>query len=305
MTLLTPIFMQAAVGDAAISYSALAVRALVDAFVPDEGVLSGLRVSQRSAGPNMSVDVAVGTCVVLGDDVAGQGKYLCPSNAVNNVTVPAAPGSGSRVHRVVARVRDKLHNGTWTTYEWVQEVLADTGSGTPALPASAITLATVTVSAGQVSVLNTHISNLAVPARVAGVPRAQATKMVSTPSFSVAGAWTDFTSGQMPPITLTTPASGTILVQCGGGDMHNNNSSTATLRLGFRVSGTDTVAADTATDHQASVTGADNYSLSRRVPVTGLTPGGTITVTPQWRISSGTAGNIGLNACEMIVEPVA
>ena len=70
------------------------------------------------------------------------------------------PVSGSRTHRVVAQVRDKLHNSTsWSTYEWTIDVLEDTGSGTPALPNSAISLALVTVAAGQTSVTDSNIQD--------------------------------------------------------------------------------------------------------------------------------------------------
>jgi hypothetical protein len=161
MTLQRPLEMQAAGGDTPFSYAAIATRQRADNLWASEGVVRlGLQVTQRGAGANMSVDVAAGSCVITGDDVTGQGKYLCVNDAgAYNVTVPAAPASGTRIHRVVARIKDKLHNGAWTTYEWTIELLADTGSGTPALPASAISLARVTVAAGQVSVLNANITD--------------------------------------------------------------------------------------------------------------------------------------------------
>lgn len=153
--------MQAAGGDSAISYSALDVRALVDALVPGEGVIGAgsLKLSQRAAGANFSVDVAVGYAVIVGDDVSNQGRYLVQSTAVENLSIPTPPVSGTRVHRVVARVKDKLHNGTWSTYEWTLEVLQDSGSGTPATPATAISLGRVSVAAGQASVLNANITH--------------------------------------------------------------------------------------------------------------------------------------------------
>ncbi|MGI5169881.1 hypothetical protein ACQEU3_36565, partial [Spirillospora sp. CA-253888] len=95
----------------------------------------------------------------LGDDVADQGMYLCENTSTVNLAIPSPPGTGSRTHRVIARVKDKLHNGTWSTYEWTLEVLADGGGGLPALPASAISLARVAVAAGQASVTNAHITD--------------------------------------------------------------------------------------------------------------------------------------------------
>lgn len=153
--------MQAGGGDSAIPYSALDVRALFDALVPTEGVIgaTSLKVSQRAAGADFSVDVAAGFAMILGDDVALQGKYLCLNTAVVNLAIPTPPVSGSRIHRVIARVKDKLHNGSWSTYEWTLEVLPDVGSGTPALPDSAITLALVTVAVAQANVSDANINH--------------------------------------------------------------------------------------------------------------------------------------------------
>lgn len=159
MTLKRPWIMQASGGDAALEYSGLDIRSVVDAIYAVEGVVGtgALLVAQRAAGANFSVDVAAGFAVVTGDDTSTQGKYLCQSTAVENVVIPSPPVSGSRIHRVIARVKDKTHNGTWSTYEWTLECLEDTGSGTPALPASAISLALVTVASTDTSVLDAKI----------------------------------------------------------------------------------------------------------------------------------------------------
>lgn len=165
MALETPLYMQPASGDSAIQYSARQDRAgLLSSVFSREGVLDKdaghLLVSQRSAGANMSVDVAAGRCAIFGDDISDQGTYLCTNTTPVNVTVPTRPASGSRTHRVIARVRDKLSNGVWSGYDWTIELLADTGSGTPAQPNTAITLATVTVSSSATSVTNSMISDL-------------------------------------------------------------------------------------------------------------------------------------------------
>jgi hypothetical protein len=166
VTLKTPLAMQAAGGDSTISYSALDLRVLASALYRDEGlVLSGstgvdsLKVTQRAAGANFTVDIAAGFAVIAGDDVSEQGSYVVRSTATENRTIPAPPGSGTRTHRVVAQIKDKLHNGVYTTYEWTLDVLEDTGSGTPAVPASAIGLARVAVASGQSSVTNANITD--------------------------------------------------------------------------------------------------------------------------------------------------
>jgi hypothetical protein len=161
--------MQPGGGDPDIEYAAIDDRALIKNLFHDEGVFDtvfgSLKVTQRSAGANFSVDVAAGAAWIFGDDVSGQGMYLVQSDAVENLTIPSPPGAGTRTHRVVAQVRDKLHNSTdWSSYEFTLDVLEDTGSGTPALPDSAISLATVAVDAGQVSVTDSDITDARVQA---------------------------------------------------------------------------------------------------------------------------------------------
>lgn len=168
MTLHTPFAMQETVGDAAdILYTAQELRMYHTAIgtLNGQGVYKGndLNVTQRAAGANFSVDVASGIAGVIGDDVTSQGIYYAWNDATFNLVTPSAPGSGTRVHRVVAQIRDKLHNGTWTTYDWTPVLLQDTGSGTPAEPASAVTLALVSIASGQLSVQNANITDKRIP----------------------------------------------------------------------------------------------------------------------------------------------
>lgn len=167
MAMLKPAWMQANLGDSAIEYSAQDDRRVLRALFSREGVnnyLGGhLKVSQRGAGANFSVDIASGECAIFGDDVSDQGAYQCTSTAVENRNTFStggsitAPGSGSRTHRVIARIKDKKHAGSWTVYDWAIEILQDTGSGTPAVPNSAIPLGRFTIAAGQSSITNANI----------------------------------------------------------------------------------------------------------------------------------------------------
>lgn len=166
MTLLRPLVMQAAEGDTELEYSALEWRTFFSVLWRNEGVLqalspgiSALKVTQRSAGANFSVDINAGAALITGDDAPNQGAYIVRSTAVENKTIPSPPVSGSRTHRVIAKVRDKLHNGTLSDYDLVLEVLEDEGSGVPDTPDTALSLATVTVAAAQSSVLDTHITD--------------------------------------------------------------------------------------------------------------------------------------------------
>jgi hypothetical protein len=164
MAIQTPLWLQKTGADADVTYSATQYRQLIKALVSTTGVVDpigsgGLAVSQRAAGANFTVDVASGYAIIPGGDVSNQGSYVAFNDATVNVATPTAPGSGTRVHRVILQIRDKLNNGAYSTYDGVVQVLTDTGSGTPAVPASAIGLARVSISAGQANVSNAHITD--------------------------------------------------------------------------------------------------------------------------------------------------
>lgn len=166
MALLKPAFMQAVSGDTDVSYSAQDFRASVlGAMFSREGVydLRGghLKVSQRLAGANMTVEVASGRAAIQGDDASDQGMYAVTNTTAYSLAVPAPPASGSRTHRIVAQLRDRSANASYApnTYDWRPELLADTGTGLKVEPPSAITLATVTVPSGAGSITTTMISD--------------------------------------------------------------------------------------------------------------------------------------------------
>ena len=98
---------------------------------------------EASLQANFSVDVQPFYGIIQGEDSTDQGSYLVVNTAVVNVTAPTAPASGTRTHRLVAQVRDYRNNATWGagTYDWQPLLLQDTGSGEPARPNSAMTLA--------------------------------------------------------------------------------------------------------------------------------------------------------------------
>jgi hypothetical protein len=155
-----PLWLQKTGADADIPFAARFWRTELDTLWSAEGVVGAgsFIVTQRGAGANWSVDVSAGKAVIQGDDISNQGKYLVRSVGVVNVITPVAPGSVNRIHRIIIRIRDKDAVGSGT-YDWTLELLEDTGSGTPAQPNSAITIALVAIAVGQASVLNANITN--------------------------------------------------------------------------------------------------------------------------------------------------
>lgn len=157
MTIEYPIWMQAGT-----SYSARLDRQIIRNIF-SEGVLgaTSLAVTQRGAGANMSVDVAAGVAIVVGDDETNQGSYLIHSTGVENAVVTAAPGSNSRYDIVVLQVNDVTAGGS-AGNNAVVSVIAGTAAASPVVPTvpdSALHLATILVSAGMVSIVDANITD--------------------------------------------------------------------------------------------------------------------------------------------------
>jgi hypothetical protein len=151
MTLAPPLWAGAA------TYVADTDRELINSVFRSTGVVDlpggHLKVSQRAAGANMSVDVAAGTGIIEGTDAAGQGRFLCASDAVVNKVVNAAPGAGtSRIDRIYARVFDADVLGG--TSSWEIGYIAGTAAASPTAPA----LPTSSIPLAQFTVLNTTTS---------------------------------------------------------------------------------------------------------------------------------------------------
>lgn len=160
MALETPLLLEAVTGDTPITFSARQIRTLIDTFAYYEGVVGDgdLKVVQRAAGANMSVDVAVGTVAIRGDAIAYQGKYLMRSTSVVNVPVATSPSSGTRTDLIAAQLYDKQADGQ-SQYGWNIVPIAGPAGGTAALPGSAVPLAYVQLSAGQASVQTVNITD--------------------------------------------------------------------------------------------------------------------------------------------------
>ncbi len=164
MALLSPLYLQAATGDTAIAYSGQQFRALVGAMATYPGVMlaGDLRVAQRAAGANLSVDVAAGTVFIQGGSIAYQGSYFCQSTSSINMALSAADPTNPRVDLIVAQLYDKQSDGG-TQYSWTPLVVTGTPAATPAPPAapvSSVVLARVAVAAGAASVTNANITDV-------------------------------------------------------------------------------------------------------------------------------------------------
>lgn len=125
-----------------------------------------LKVTQRGAGANMSVDVASGPGWVKGDASARSGLYHVHNQGVVNVPVAANASGSPRIDQIVLHIYDTVDiagSGTDTpALEIVQGTATggatlDNRSGAAALPANAIRLADVLVANGAASILDASI----------------------------------------------------------------------------------------------------------------------------------------------------
>jgi hypothetical protein len=149
-----------------IAMPALDLRQYVGTAITSEGVKvsSDLKVTQRGAGANMSIDVAAGSCFIQDDHGAGGGMYGYTLSATQNVAVTAADATNPRVDRVVVAIND-LALGDASNALSVK-VIAGTPTGGASLanctgaasvPGSALLLANVLVPAASTSVVTGNI----------------------------------------------------------------------------------------------------------------------------------------------------
>lgn len=142
------------------AYSARLDRQLIsDSFYEGARNLNSWVVT---AGGGMSVDVSIGEGYVDGDDQPNQGTYFVESDAIENVSVGAAPGADSRIDLLVLQIRDPNAGGP-AGDDAVFEIVPGTPSGTPtvpALPLSALPIATILVAAGTATITNGMITRI-------------------------------------------------------------------------------------------------------------------------------------------------
>lgn len=137
-------------------------------YLGKEGVMGqdDLKVVQRAAGVNMSVDVGAGRATIFGDDNANQGCYAVWNDGAKNVTLAASHATNGRKDLIVARIKDAFYSGASNTF--TLEVITGTpagaadgsGASDPAVPANCLVLARVTVIATATSIADAKITDL-------------------------------------------------------------------------------------------------------------------------------------------------
>jgi hypothetical protein len=151
MTRFTPQWLQAG------SYAASQDRRLIGALWP-AAASSGCAVTASSG---MVVNVAAGQVAVPSQN--NTGSTLCSSDAIEAVTVAAAPGSGTnRIDLIICQPRgNDLDGGTFT--DFIFSSVTGTASATPSPPATppgAVALAQILVIGASAAVVQGNITDV-------------------------------------------------------------------------------------------------------------------------------------------------
>jgi hypothetical protein len=162
MTLVTPEYLQTK------TYSAMRDRLALEHGGPVQSGVWGstdLKVTQRGAGANMSVDVALGFALIRATDSGNAGIYHVENNATVNVAVTASSGSNPRIDQIILTIKDSTDAASGTDVPTLS-VLTGTASagatldnrtGAAALPNSAIRLADILVPTSSSTVTTANI----------------------------------------------------------------------------------------------------------------------------------------------------
>jgi len=120
---------------------------------------SSLAVTQNSP-VGMSVIIASGWCAIVGTTQANMGTYVAYNDAATVATITTANPTNPRIDLICATVNDAYYTGS--TNNVVFQVIAGTPAGSPvapSLPANSISLATVNVAAGALSIVTGNITD--------------------------------------------------------------------------------------------------------------------------------------------------
>jgi hypothetical protein len=123
-------------------------------------VTSGSMAVTANSPVGMSVLVASGWAAIVGTTQANMGTYLAYNDATDTLTITTADPTNPRIDRVVVTVNDAYYTGA--TNNVVLSVLAGTPAGSPtapATPANSISLATIAVAAGALSIGSGNITD--------------------------------------------------------------------------------------------------------------------------------------------------
>jgi hypothetical protein len=133
-------------------------------------------------------------------------------------------------------------------------------------------------------------------------PQPVQTLQVSDAPYNQVQTTVDYTSSAWPRPVFTAPPSGRAFVTISA-SVNNQNTDTSTIWAAWRATGSLGFSFQNLTRTGLSAQGGKRVVASKRMLLTGMTPGETITIIPQWNISSGTSSTAETIGGELLVEP--
>jgi len=125
------------------------------------GIINSSSLAVTANSPvGMSVRVASGWAAIVGTTQANMGTYVGYNDAQVTLTITAADVTNPRIDLVCMTVNDSFYTGSSNNV--VLQVVAGTPAGSPvapSLPANSISLATVAVAAGALSITSGNITD--------------------------------------------------------------------------------------------------------------------------------------------------
>jgi hypothetical protein len=125
------------------------------------GIINSASLAVTANSPvGMTVLVASGWAAIVGTTQANMGTYVGYNDASVTLTITTADPTNPRIDRVVMTVNDAYYTGS--TNNVVLQVVAGTPAGSPsapATPANSISLATIAVAAGALSISSGNITD--------------------------------------------------------------------------------------------------------------------------------------------------
>jgi hypothetical protein len=169
----------------------------------------------------MSLNIAAGNAVVASPN--NTGSALCVSDAVEQVTISAAPGAGlNRIDQVILQPDGSDWNGSTATdfiFTTVQGNAVASGQVPPATPAGCVPLYNVAVGAQVTTIVAANLTD--VRPRLFGPNSGAHCRLYRNAAWTAAtggGSWLQFDTAAEDPLTMlsTFGFPGEILLPCGG-----------------------------------------------------------------------------------------
>jgi hypothetical protein len=125
------------------------------------GIISPSSLAVTASSPaNMSINIAAGWAAVVGTIQPNMGTYVAYNDGTVNIAITTANPTNPRIDLVCLTVQDSYYTGS--ADDVILQVIAGTPASSPvapSLPANSISLATVAVAAGALSITSGNITD--------------------------------------------------------------------------------------------------------------------------------------------------